>query len=521
MRLAERSDVAPEHKWSIDSIFANGDEWEAANRSVDLSLGSFTAYHGKLQNSPEDMLNWFDTYFKTAELMGKIATYAHMQQSVESSDQEAVARLGKATALQSRFLSAVAFAEPEILEIGQERLREWMEEAPRLRVYEHFFELLEARRPHVRSAEVEELLGSLGGPFYGPRDIHGTLSNTDLSFSPAVDSAGEKLEVAQGTIGQLLHHPEECVRKSAWENYADAYVSMKNTAAACISAGIRQDVFRANARRYRNSLEAALAPSHIPVEVFYNLIQTFQANLPTWHRYWQIRSRALEQAPLEIWNTRAPLTVAAPQVPFLQAVDWISQGLAPLGENYVDAMRSGVLEQRWVDIYPNRHKRMGAYSSGVQGTHPFVFMSYTEDLFGLSTLAHELGHSMHSYSTWASQPPVYARYSLFVAEVASNFNQAMTRAHLLETSDDPDFQIAVIEEAMANFGRYLFTMPTLARFELEMHERIESGDALTADLLSARMAALFREAYGPGVRLDEDRVGITWAQFPTHLYSNF
>ncbi|MFN8566271.1 MAG: M3 family metallopeptidase [Kouleothrix sp.] len=184
-------------------------------------------------------------------------------------------------------------------------------------------------------------------------------------------------------------------------------------------------------------------------------------------------------------------------------------------------LRRGALEQRWVDIYPNQGKRMGAYSDGVSGTHPFILMSYNDDIFSMSTLAHELGHSLHSYYTWQTQPLVYTDYSIFVAEVASNFNQALVRAHLLESNADPDFQISVIEEAMSNFHRYFFIMPTLARFELAIHAAVERGEALTADGMIGLLADLFAEGYGDEVQVDRERVGITWAQFSTHLYSNF
>jgi len=208
-------------------------------------------------------------------------------------------------------------------------------------------------------------------------------------------------------------------------------------------------------------------------------------------------------------------------VTYPQAVDWIAAGMQPLGDEYVNILRRGALEQRWVDIYPNKGKRAGAYSYGGPGTHPFIFMSYNDDLFSLSTLAHELGHSLHSYYSWQTQPPIYARYTLFAAEVASNFNQALVRAHLLTTQMDRDFQIGVIEEAMSNFHRYFFIMPTLARFELEIHERVERGQALNAESLIQLMADLFAEGYGGEVELDVQRIGITWAEFSTHLYSNF
>ncbi|HEX8218087.1 MAG TPA: M3 family metallopeptidase, partial [Chloroflexia bacterium] len=206
---------------------------------------------------------------------------------------------------------------------------------------------------------------------------------------------------------------------------------------------------------------------------------------------------------------------------FEEAVDMICEGMGPLGGDYCDPMRKGLLEQRWVDVYPNVGKRSGAYSGGSYGTNPFILMSYVNDLESMSTLAHELGHSMHSYLTRANQPMVYARYGMFVAETASNFNQAMVRAHLLKKNDDPQFQISVIEEAMYNFHRYFFIMPILARFELEIHTRVENGQALTADGLIELMADMFAEGYGPEVEVDRPRVGITWAQFPIHMYLNF
>jgi oligoendopeptidase F len=211
-------------------------------------------------------------------------------------------------------------------------------------------------------------------------------------------------------------------------------------------------------------------------------------------------------------------------VPYEQAVEWIAEGVAPLGEDYVRVLRKGALEDRWVDIYPNKGKRMGAFSTGAMDTRPFIFMSYNDDIFSMSTLAHELGHSMHSYHTRGTQPYVYSNYGLFQAEVASNMHQALTRRHLLATQSDPALQVAVIEEAMSNFYRYFFIMPSLARLELEIHERVERGGALTADYLNGLMADLMIEVYGSEVEVNErdrERIGSTWAQFHTHLYSNF
>ena len=291
--------------------------------------------------------------------------------------------------------------------------------------------------------------------------------------------------------------------------------------AACLATGVKQDVFMACARQYPSSLDAALDANHIPTSVFHRLIATFRANLPTWHRYWRLRRRALGYDTLHVYDIKVPLAATAMPVPYATAIDWISAGMKPLGDEYVGTMRDGLNEQRWVDIYPNKGKRMGAFSTGAQGTHPFILMSYSDDLLSMSTLAHELGHSMHSYYTWQTQPFVYTDYGIFVAEVASNFNQALVRDYLLRSNADRDFQIGVLEEAMSNFHRYFFIMPTLARFELEIHERVERGEGLTADGMIALMTDLFREGYGDEVAIDAARIGSTWCQFSTHLYANF
>jgi oligoendopeptidase F len=444
-----------------------------------------------------------------------------MFHNVDTNDQGALADNDRATGVYTRAIAATAFAEPELLAIGFDTLRRWMDEQPGLAPFAHYFDQLERRQAHVRSAEVEQLLGQLRDPFSGARSIHGILTDADLRFAPAHTAAGDPLDLAQGNISALLTSPDREVRRSAWESYADAHLSMQNTMAACLATGVKQDVFLARARRYPSSLEASLAANNIPVEVFHNLIATYRSNLPTWHRYWNLRRRALGFDTMAAYDVKAPLTDQMPKVPLDQSIEWICAGMLPLGQEYVGVMRDGLTEQRWVDVYPNQGKRMGAYSHGVPGTHPYILMSYNDDIFSMSTLAHELGHSMHSYLTWQNQPLAYGDYSLFVAEVASNFNQALVRAHLLETNRDRDFQIAVIEEAMANFYRYFFIMPTLARFELEIHERVEQGQALTADSMINLMADLFQEGYGQEVQLDRARVGSTWCQFSTHLYSNF
>jgi len=522
--IPAREDVPVEHTWDAGSIFPSPAAWEEEFRSVEHRLPDLAEFRGHLAGGPATLADWFAAAEAVDAAFSRLNVYSEMFFAVDSADQTASGRQDRCRGLGSRVDAATSFAEPELLAIGVDKLRAWARGEPRLALYEHYFDILERKRDHVRSAEVEELLSQAADPFGTAASIHGLLANADLAFAPASAQDGDQNEVAQGTINALLASTDREVRRNAWESYADAHLAVKNTMAACIVAGVKRDVFVARARRYPSALEAALSPNHIPLAVFHNMLDTFRRNIPTWHRYWAVRRRALGLDRLHVYDTRATLTRGQGPVSYGKAVEWILEGVAPLGAEYTEALRRGVLEQRWVDIYPNKGKRMGAFSMSAHGTHPFIFMSFNDDIFSMSTLAHEIGHSMHSYYAKATQPIVYAPYGLFVAEVASNFHQALVRAHLLATNPDPAFQVSVIEEAMANFYRYFFVMPSLARFELEVHERVERGEALSADALNGLMADLMIEVYGDEVELrpgDRDRIGSTWAQFHTHLYSNF
>jgi oligoendopeptidase F len=518
--LPPRSSVPVDQTWDLASIFPTPADWEAACQELTGLLPSLSAYQGRLGESPQLLLEYINRFQDIARLAGKINVYASNAYAVDTLDQSSAARAGQTRSLFSRFQAAVAFADPELMSIGFPKLRQWMKDEPQLAFFAHYVDNLERRAPHVRSGEVEEVLAMTSDPFSGPSSVYAALNNADLSFQPAVASDGTQLEVGQASIGGLLTHADRAVRQSAWENYSDGYLRFKNTLASTLTAAVKQDVFNARARGYESSLHASLAPNNIPPEVFYNLLEVFKKNLPTWHRYWRLRRKALGVDRFHVYDIKAPLTQDKPVVPFQQAVDWICEGMAPMGEEYVSILRQGCLQDRWVDWSRNKGKREGAFSSGSQGTRPFIMMSYADDLFSTSTLAHELGHSLHSYNSRQSQPFIYSRYSLFVAEVASNFNQAMLRHHLFETQPDPRFQISLIEEAMSNYHRYFFIMPTLARFEHELHSRLEKGLPVSADILIGITADLFKEGYGDEVDFDRDRIGITWAQFG-HMYMNY
>lgn len=522
--LPARADVDRRFTWAAESVFPDETGWDEAALSILARLPDLEEFKGHLGDSPEQLADWFEASERAHRLMRKLLVYSTMAYSCDVGDSTAASRVDRTRSVAAQLGAATSFAVPELLSIGLPKLRRWVAASPRLSHFGHYFDRIEKLQSHVRSAEVEEVLTQVSDPLATALSVHGVLANADLEFAPAVGSDGELHEVAQGTIGALLTNPDREVRRTAFESYADAHLAMRHALATSLAGGVKRDVFFARARGYSSSLEAALEPSYIPPEVFHNVVRTFGENVGTWHRYWRVRKRALGLDVLKPYDARAQLSAATLEVPYDQAVDWIAEGVAPLGEEYVSVMRRGAHEDRWVDIYPNQGKRMGAFSSGSMDTRPFVFMSYNDDIYSMSTLAHELGHSMHSYLARGTQPFVYSDYGLFQAEVASNMHQALTRRHLLAAHTDPTFQIAVIEEAMSNFYRYFFIMPSLARLELAIHEHVERGRSITAEYLNDLMADLMIEVYGSEVDVsgpDRDRIGSTWAQFHTHLYSNF
>jgi oligoendopeptidase F len=517
-----RSKVKKDQTWNAESVFPSPEAFDAEVKSLLDSLPAIKAYQGHLGDSPDTFIEAMSAMETLSQRASKVQVYATMSSAVDATDQQGAEMNGKATSALAQVSAATAFVDPELLAIGEVKLRQWLQDEPRMMLYEHYFNDLFRKQAHVRDAEVEELLGMLRDPFSATRNTTNMLANADFRFKPARDEKGKKIEVTQSTYGAILNGSDRKARRTAWEHYNDRYLEFKNTLAGNLAASIKQNVFNMKARNFSSSLEATLFNSDVPVEMFFNLIDIFKKNLPLWHRYWKIRRKALGVKTLHPYDVWAPLTTKKHKVSFEQAVDWICEGLAPMGEEYVSVMRHGCLEQRWVDWAPNAGKRQGAFSTRVpKDTYSFIMMSYTDNVGSMSTLAHELGHSMHAYYASRAQPMIYYLYPSIVAETASNFNQAMTRAHLLNTNPSKSFQIALLEEAMSNFYRYFLVMPTLARFELETHQRVERGEALTADSMIELIADLFDEGFGGEMDLDRQRVGITWGTFTTHLYIDY
>ena len=515
--LPARHELDPQYTWNLQSLFSDETAYETEYEATEKALGPIKDRQGKLDAS--NLYDFLEELFDTTARIRRLGAFASLPTSADSNDQEAKARLGRFMALAAKANEASAWIEPEILAIGQDALSAFKETDSRLEKYDRYFDRMEARREHVRSGEVESLLGALADPFGGAQRARGSLVSSDMTYDPVLDQEGSTSEVAPSTIDGLMSNPDRDIRRQAFSNYADAFLGFRNTLSDLYVTRVKQAVFSARARSYQSTVEEALAPREVPRAALDSVLRVFNERLPVWHRYWAVRRKLLGVEKLEPWDVFAPLSRNPLHIPYESSIEWITEALQPLGSEYVTRMEKGLREERWVDVYPNKGKREGAFAAHAPGSQPFIMMSYDNGTGGLSTLAHELGHAMHAQLTMANQPVVYGGYSMVVAETASNLNQALLFPHLLENSDEVEFKIAIIEEALYNLHRYFFIMPTRVRFELEVHAAAERGEGRTAGRLLQIAGDLFREGYGDEIEVD-DRTAITWAQFQ-HLYIPF
>lgn len=517
--LPARSEVDPAFTWDLTALFPDAEAYRSEFDAAEQNLESLTAFKGRLGDSAAGLGDFMDDYWSSLARLFRLRAYASLPVSVDQGDALARAEAGRFQALAARFASAVAFVQPELLEIGSATLAAWQSEDERLSRLSRYFERLETARDHVRSAEVEALLGAANDPFGTAERAYNALANGEIAFAPAVDSQGAEHEVARSTFPALRASTDRQLRRSAFDAYTGGFLKFSDTLTELYLGRVKQSVFTSRARGYASTVEEQLKPREVPLSVLEAVVDTFTANLSVWHRYYAARRRLLKVDVLEEADVFAPLSTAEFPVPYETSIEWIADGMAPLGEDYVGKMLKGLTQDRWVDVYPNRGKRDGAFANHPPGVQPYIMMSYQGDMASLSTLAHELGHAMHGVLMHEVQPLAYTGYAMVIAETASNFNQALVRSHLLERFTDPVGRLAVLEEAFQNFHRYFFIMPTLVRFELEVHRAVERGEGLTAGRLNEIMRTLFQEGYGEHIATDE-RTGITWATFG-HLYVPF
>ncbi|MCC2629627.1 MAG: Oligoendopeptidase [Thermomicrobiales bacterium] len=515
-----RAEVPIEETWALESVFVTDDAWEAGFTGSGEQLRAVEAFRGRIAEGPATLLAALRAADDLTEAVSKVLVYALLRRSEDATNASAGEMADRAIGLASRAEAAGSFLGPEIAALADETIADWITQEPDLAPYRHALNRISRLRTHIRSVEVEEILARASEVAAASEITQSVLEAGELPLGQITDESGQTVRLAQGNLSRFLDSPNRRVRQEAWEVSADAYLAFRNTFATTLTGAVKRDVFYARARGYDSSLDAALAGDDIPREVFHNLLDTVWKHLPVWHRYFSVRRRllGLAEGDLHGYDLEAPLA-EQPSFPWERGVETILASLAPLGAEYVAEVRRGLAE-RWTDRSANLGKGGGAFSGGTFGTEPFISMTWRDTLTSVSTLAHELGHSMHSLLTWKNQPVTYSRYGMSAAETASNLNQALMGAYMLAERDDRDWTIAVIEERMENFMRYLFTMPILARFELAAHERVEAGGALSPDWMSQTLLGFYREGYGSEVVIDPARMGITWARF-SHLFMNF
>ena len=491
-----RSDVPVAETWALEAIFPNEEAWNSAYEATGDLLSALEGVPRSHRRRTGTLLAALGASDALQEAVTKIDVFAQLRRAEDATDTRSGEMADRAIGLSARAGAAASFLEPEIAALSDETIAAWMSAEPRLEPYRHALERITRRRAHIRSTEVEEVLAQAAEVAATAEIAHSVLEDGELPLGEISDEFGLPIRLAQGNLQRYLDSTDRRVRQEAWERSADAYLAFRNTFAATLAGAVKRDVFYARAHGYDSSLASALSPDDIPTAVFYNLLDTVWRNFPVWHRYFNVRRRllGLPEGELHGYDLEAPLA-PQPDFPWERGVETILDSLAPLGPEYVAEVRRGMAE-RWVDRCANLGKGGGAFSSGVYGTEPFISMTWQDNLTSVSTLTHEIGHSMHSLLTWRHQPVIYSDYGMSAAETASNLNQALMGAHMLAERDDRDWTIAVIEERMANNMRYLFTMPILARFELAAHERVEAGEALSADWMSRTLTDFYRDGYG-------------------------
>ncbi|WP_226039549.1 oligoendopeptidase F [Natrinema sp. DC36] len=533
--VPERSEVDEAYTWDLESIYATDDDWESAYEAVAERVDDLESYEGRVTDDAETFLAVLELRDEIMREVSTVAAYARMRRDEDTTNQEYQALTARSQSLASNAQSAASFIDPEIQELTREEFESMVEAEPDLETYDHYVDDVLRMKPHTRSAEVEALLTDLGEVMGATGEVYTMLSNADMEF-PTVEepesealrasdeSSGqgprdsEAVEITQSNFTNLLKRPDREFRQRVYEGYFDEWASVRNAVAASYKNSVKADVKTARARNYDTSREAALDGPNVPVEVYDTLVDTVHDNLDKLHHHAELKEQALGVDDLQMWDLYMPLTGdEGPDLEYDQATEYVVDALAPLGEEYQSRVADG-LDSQWVDVYENEGKQSGAYSGGTYDTQPFILLNYQRDISSMYTLAHELGHSMHSELTKEEQPFIYSNYEIFVAEVASTVNEALLTNHLLETVDDPEFRKHVLNEFLERVRSTLYRQTLFAEFEHETHRLEEAGEPLTADRLDEVYRGLKEDYYEPAVI--DDRIATEWMRIP-HFYRAF
>ncbi len=516
--IPERAEVREQDKWAIHDIYATDELWEADLQKAKALVSEYAAFAGKLGESAEQLLGYMELEEKVAVLADALGNYAMRRSDEDARVSKYQAMVGQVMSAYVELNAASSFATPEIMAISDETMEKFYADCPALVRYRRCLNDIRRRRAHVLSPAEEKLLAAAGEMANAPDNIYGMFSDADVTFPDAIDSEGNRHPLSQGTYISYMESSDRALRKSAFENLYHTFGSFKNTISAVLSAQVKQLQFFAQARKYNSSLEASLDVTNVPVAVYTNLIEAVHKNMDKMYRYVDLRKKLLGVDELHMYDLYTPLVEGvAKHASIDEAKQTVFDALAPLGEDYRKILKEG-FDNRWIDVYENVGKRSGAYSAGAR-VHPFVLLNYTGTLDSEFTLAHEMGHALHSYLSNKTQNPLDAEYVIFVAEVASTCNEALLMEYLLSKTTDKKERAYLINHFLEQFRTTLYRQTMFAEFEMNIGKLAQEGTALTPDVLNAEYRRLNRLYFGENIVLD-DEIDMEWMRIP-HFYYNY
>ena len=512
-----RREQDPKFQWRLSDLYEDTGAWERALQEAQAQVAAIEAHRGRLGESADALLAVLRSRSAAERQLVQAYTYAHLHKDTDNGNATYQGMTDRAMQAMVAAQAALSFIEPEILEIAPETLRAWAQE-PRFQNFRFYLEDLDRQRAHLLSAAEERILAMAEDPLSGADNAFTMLSDVDLDFGTVVDAQGQEVKLTHSTYGLLLESPDRRVRRDAFRSLYKAYRSVKNTIAATYAASVKADVFRARVRGYAGSLEAALDGNNVPVAVYEQLIEAVHEKLPALQKYLALRKRQLGLDQLEMYDLYTPIVPECSMpMTYEEAKALVKEALKPLGEQY-GRLLDEAYDNHWIDVYESAGKTSGAFSWGVYGVHPFVLLNHQDNVDHAFTLAHELGHAMHSYHSNEKQPYETADYKIMVAEVASTVNETLMMQYLLGRETDPVKRAYLINQQLESYRTTCFRQTMFAEFELKAHRMAENGEPLTVESLSQVYREL-NELYYAGVVVDDD-IASEWMRIP-HFYNAF
>ncbi|WP_066187108.1 MULTISPECIES: oligoendopeptidase F [Gracilibacillus] len=517
--LPAREEIPEKYTWRLEDIFATDEEWEKEWKAVQQLLPKFADFQSKLQESAENLYQLLKLQDEVSERLSKLYTYAHMRYDQDTTNSFYQALNGKAENLITQASSTMSFITPEMLKLDEQTLQQYVQQHEGLQQYQHTFDEINRQRPHVLSEEEEALLAEASEVTDNASQTFGMLNNADLTFPSIEDADGNQVDLTHGRYINFLESKDQRVRRDAFKAMYNTYGSFKNTFASTLQGTVKKDNFYAKMRNYESARQAALNKNNIPEAVYDNLLEAIHDGLPLLQRYVALRKKILDIDELHMYDLYTPLVKNVHMTySYPKAQEIIHKALQPFGDEYLNVLQRAFTE-RWIDVEENKGKRSGAYSSGAYGTNPYILMNWQDNLNNLFTLAHELGHSMHSHYTHENQPFRYGNYSIFVAEVASTCNEALLNEYLVANTEDPKEKLFLLNHFLEGFRGTVFRQTMFAEFEHKIHLLAQEGEALTADRLTEVYYDLNKQYFGDDLVIDEE-IGLEWARIP-HFYYNY